>query len=461
MSEDDSWVEDLTDDGDVDNDPITDDDVDVEALRMSSQAGDIVELGDDETGGADVPQQGQSSSQTVRRVQSAPLAPLLDMVEGRVPMFLVHKSHQHSQHIPELLAAARRRVRGRAGLGVVVRLPKLAPAAANTYLASCTHAAMKIADPEIYTITGSGSPTPPPHKAKTRYSWMNGIPATLDPAWVQEVLESQAAAGANVFLSASGWVADTTGRTELARAMDWVRASRAELGDENMFVNLTLPSTWLTNTDLRSALKQELVESNEPLWWLRFYWPVVEPRYGQLTERAILDGYRDLATTATLEDKVLVLPNSGLTGWMGIAWGAQGFSTGTSWPEQMYGAQPIRRSTPGRPKAAPVERYFDRTVLHSVPHAAHLTLRTQPTHLTCACRFCRRLGAAATYEQPTANLHYLLECASLTGDLNTRRPGHQALRTVRDASAFAADLPTPLTANARPLHLPEWQARLP
>jgi len=463
MSDDTQGVDDLDDDPTGDDPTAVDDEVDVDALRASSQAGDEVEPGDDQdervvragTAGTD------DSSRRFRRLPPAPTASLLDMIEGRAPMFLMHKSHQHSQHIPELLGAARRRVRGRAGLGVVVRLPKMAPAAANAYLSSCTAATMKVADPEIYTITGSGSPTPPPAKATQHHPWMRGIPTFPNPGWVRDVLQAQADAGANVFLSASGWVGSTTGRTELATAMDWVRASRAELADENMFVNLTLPSTWLTNAGLRGAVKQELVESNEHLWWLRFYWPVVEPRYGQLTDRAILDGYRDLATTATLEDKVLVLPNSGLTGWMATAWGAQGFSTGTSWTEQLYGAQPIRRSTSGRPKATPVERYFDRTILHSVPHAVHLTLQGQPNHLTCACRFCRRLAGAATYNQPTANLHYLLECASLTGELNDRRPGHQALREVRDARAFLTAMPTPLTASARPLHLPEWESRLP
>lgn len=456
MSDDDRGVDLQTDN------LVAEDGVDVDALRASSQAGDAVHLGDDEANNVGTPQPGPQSKPPARRSSPTPLAPLLDMVEGRVPMFLVHKSHQHSQHIPELLAVARRRVRGQAGLGVVVRLPKLAPTAASAYLSNCNHAAMKIADPEIYTLPGSGSPTPPSAKAATRYSWAGAIPATLDPGWVRDVLQSQADAGANVFLSASGWVTDTAGRAELGDALAWVTASRAELGsDEKMFVNLTLPSTWLTDGRLRSALKQELVESNERLWWLRFYWPVVEPRYGQLADSAILNGYRDLATTAALEDKVLVLPNSGLTGWMGIAWGAQGFSTGTSWTEQMYGAQPIRRSSPGKPKAAPVERYFDRTVLHSVPHAVHLTMRTQPNHLTCRCRFCRRLSASITYDQATANLHYLLECASLTRDLNDRRPGHNALRSVRDAQSFVHALPTPLTANARPLHLPEWETRLP
>lgn len=453
----------MSDDTNGDDDLTGEDEVDVDALRASSQAGDEVEPGDDEhergtRSGAAAP---VNPSPRRRRLPPAPSASLLDMVEGRTPMFLVHKSHQHSQHIPELLGAARQRVRGRAGLGAVVRLPKMKPDTANAYLNSCTAATMKVADPEIYTIHNSGSPTAMSPDSNQRHPWLNDIPTFPDPGWVRDVLQAQSDAGANVFLSASGWVADTAGRPEIAAAMEWVRASRAELADEDMFVNLTLSSTWLTNPGLRGALKQELIESNERLWWLRFYWPVVEPRYGQLTDRAILSGYRDLATTAALEDKVLVLPNSGLTGWVAVAWGAQGFSTGTSWPEQMYGVQPIRRSSPGKPKAPPVERYFDRTILHSVPYAVHLTLTGNPNHLTCGCRFCRRLAAAATYNQPIANLHYLLECASLTADLNDRRPGHRALREVRDAQAFCDTLPTPLTTSARPLHLAEWESRLP
>lgn len=455
MSEDGSTSDEFDPEFDPDvDDPQAEEEIDAVALVASSRAGDQV-AADEE----DDAQAGQTSGQAPagRRPSRPRGAALADMLQGRAPMFIVHKSYQHSQHIPELLGVARRQVGTAAGLGVAVRLPMMSEEGAATYLGSCASAPLKIADPEIYTIPGTGSPAAQPSRATTYHSWMGAVPAQADPAWVRTVLDTQAAAGANVFLSASGWVDDTNGRQQLAAAMDWVRATRSELADEPMFVNLTLATGWLRDTRLRAALKQEIVESNEDLWWLRFYWPIVEPRYGQLVEPALLEGYRDLATTAALEDKIVVFPNSGLTGWMTTAWGAQGFSTGTSWTEQMFGAQPIRRSSPGKPKAAPVERYFDRTVLHTLPYAVHLPLRGQPNHLTCGCRFCRRLAQMNTYDQPTADLHYLLQCANLTATLNGRRPGLRALRQVRNARAFVKALPTPLAGSARPLQLPVWE----
>lgn len=435
-----------------------DDDVDADAMRSSSQAGEAPDLDEDvqpESSRAGGHARGQ------RRLREPAPASLLDILEGRVPTFLVHRGHRHSDKVPELLAVARRAVAGQAGVGAVIRLPRMRPSNARQYLDLCTAATLKVADPEIYALAGSGAPLTYTEKMTAAHPWASSVPSAPEAAWVREVLDAQVAAGANVLLSASGWVPDTDGPAALSQAMDWVRASRTEVADEPMFVNLTLPASWLTTKSLLNALKEELVESTEPLWWLRFYWPVVEPRYGQMRDAAILNGYRELARTAAVEDKVLILPNSGLTGWAATAWGAQGFSTGTSWTEQKYGADLIRRSTPGQPKPPPVERYFDRTILHSLPHADHLTLRGEAKHQSCHCRFCRRLAGAATYLQPVADLHYLLECARLTAQLGGRRPGHAALRAVRDAQAFTAALPTSLTGPSRPMHLPEWESRLP
>ena len=435
-----------------------DDDVDAEAMRSSSQAGEVRDLDDD------VRPEGVRTGGRVRgrrRLREPAPASLRDMLEGRVPAFLVHRSHRHSDLVPELLGVARRAVAGQVGIGAVIRLPRMRPGKARQYLDLCAAATMKVADPEIYALAGSGAPLTYTQKMTAAHPWASSVPTTPEVAWVRAVMDAQVAAGANVLLSASGWVPDTNGPAALSHAMGWVRASRTEVADEPMFVNLTLPASWLTTKSLLNALKEELVESTEPLWWLRFYWPIVEPRYGQMRDAAILSGYRELARTAAVEDKVLILPNSGLTGWVATAWGAQGFSTGTSWTEQKYGAEPIRRSTPGQPKPPPVERFFDRTILHSLPHADHLSLRGESNHLTCHCRFCRRLAAASTYLQPVADQHYLLECARLTGQLTGRRPGHAALRAVRDAQAFTAALPTGLTGPSRPVHLPEWESRLP
>ncbi|GAA2735238.1 hypothetical protein GCM10009867_17090 [Pedococcus aerophilus] len=457
-------------DPDLDEDTLDrEDDVDTDAMRESSQAGDVVDASEEtEIAAGDTAtsddQGGAAPRRRLTRLSAGPPSSLRDMLEGHVPSFLVHRSHFNAEMLPELLTVARRQVAGRAGVGAVIRLSKMRPVKARAYLDLCASATMKVADPEIYALDGSGAPDTYSPATTAHHAWASSVPAAPDPAWIRQVLDAQADAGANVFLSATGWVSDTNGRTALAEAMDWVRATRAQLADEDMFVNLTLPSTWLTTKNLRDALKEELVESNEPLWWLRFYWPIVDPRYGQLHTPAILAGYRDLASTAAIEDKVLILPNSGLTGWAATAWGAQGFSTGMSWSEQMYGAQRRGGAVKGRPKPPRVERFFDRTILHSIPHAEHLALRGQPNHLTCGCRFCRRLAATianGTYHQPTADLHYLLECAQLTALLGGRRPGHTALREVRDAQTFIKALPTALTGNLRPQHLDQWETLLP
>jgi hypothetical protein len=379
------------------------------------------------------------------------------MLTGALPMFIIHKSYNHSATIPEVFSVARRYVRGQAGLGVAVRLPSISSEAAATFMEG-TQAALRIADPEIHTIPNAEAPaTKQPAKAIKNHSWMKEIPAKPNGPWIDQVIDAQVRADANVFLSASGWVSEINAVKNLETQMAWVRATRTSLGESKpMFVNLTLPAVWLSNSELRSSLKQEMNESNERLWWLRFYWPKLPVRYGQLLDGDVLDGYRDVAGNAAVEDKVVVFPNSGLTGWLATAWGGHGFSTGTSWTEQQY-SEPVIAMTPkDTPRPPPLERYFDRTVLHSLPRDVQLAIRGEHGHLSCRCRFCRRLNASPTHQQPVADQHYLLECARLTAELRSTT----VLGKVREAERFVASLATPLTGKARPQHLPLWESRL-
>ncbi len=439
------------------------DEVDEDELKQAAQAAGAIADSPDidspgEAGGSQLPDQGAAHT---------PQAPTgAEILNGTVPTFFLHKSYQQVPPQIEALGVARRVTQGQVGLGAIVRLPSMRTTAAATFLNNCSSAAIHLADPEIYTIGGSGSPIGPPGQRSLGYHpWLSAIP-TAGPGtqqghqWISQVFDAQHAAGANVLLSASGWVADQQAQASLQGAMTWVADSRAVLAsDDPMFVNLTLPSSWLGNQALRNLLLDEIVESNEQHWYLRFYWPIVDPSYGQLSDSAILAGYRELAQTARGEGKVLVLPNSGLTGWVATALGASGFSTGVSWSEQAFAAERIMRSRPNQPRPAAVPRYFDRNVLHPLEWPASEAMNLLAGHVTCSCRFCIRMRNANAWDKGAAGAHYVVRAARLTAEIATNNRRREARQIVQNAQQFAASLngtQHALTGRYVPRHLAEW-----
>lgn len=450
-----------------------------EALDAAVASGDLADAGDEaddsvlEAGSMapDVAEQADEEAPSGRRVgrRSVPQPDVPAQLSGSMPLLLLAKSHQSSSLIPTVARVAARVTHGQVGVGLVVRLPSQTVDASRRYLNRFGSSPVRIADPDLWRAPSAGSPESAPLSSRTAgwHPWLDAAPPMTDPvdsAWVSHMLSLQTAVGATVLLSATGWVSPASGTTQLAHAMRWVAESRQHAGAVPMFVNLTLDGSWLTNAALRNALLHEMVESSERLWYLRFRWPVVQPRYGQLRDAALLSGYRELAVNAALEGKTLVLPNSGLSGWVSTALGATGFSTGPGWAEQAYAEQQRMGSRPGQRRPPPTLRYFERSALHTVDHPSHAALLGRAGYMLCRCRFCRSLNASTTspasWDKEVASMHYLLRCARLMALLATGNRRTEALREVRRARRFVGSLagtPAALTGTNAPAHLPEWE----
>lgn len=398
----------------------------------------------------------------VRVPAGMPVPSVAEALAGTVPTFVVHRSYYHARHLPDLVVRAQRVCTTDAAVAVATRLPVQTPIAARKFLDSVSTATLRFADPEIHTLPGPHiAPHPKPLRFASRYSYASApVPAIPNPTWVREVLDAQHDAGANVLLSASGWVASAHAAQQLATAMSFVTATRAELGpDDPMFVNLTLDTAWMTDTTLRAQLLQEIVESAEPLWWLRVMWPPIRPNpYSQLTAMTLLDGYKEIAQVARDEGKVVFLPNSGLTGWVATALGVSGFSTGMSSTERAYLNQPPPSGGGGN---APRERVFERNVLHTILRADQPPLNRQASYQACGCAYCQQL-ATGPWRQEQEHLHYLLNAAELTATLGRtgrRAAAHgwvQRAETFNNALTGAAVL----TGESEPKHLGPWEALL-
>lgn len=379
------------------------------------------------------------------------------ILAGDIPALLVHKSYQYAKRVPEALHYINELYSPGLGLGLVVPLHNHKGSSVEQFVAQCGHAPMIIVDPELHYSSTSAWES----RTDANADWAELMNAPQKPKarWVKLALDIQRDLGATVALSASGWVDAVDGSKSMARAMTFVAESRTYVGSgEPMMVNLTFDWRWLVDEDLRATLLQEIVESNESLWYLRFYWPEVPVRYGQLIDAAILAGYRELSELCALEDKQLFLPNSGLTGWVATALGATGFSTGQAWPEQAFARQRIMGGKKGQRPSPRIPRYFDSQLLHTIEYSEFQRLSEFEDHEELVTPFSLEIEEEG-HSHELGGLHYLMAVADLQSTLRGKRSQAKAAREVRAAAKFIADLrraDQPAGLN-RPLHLVSWR----
>jgi hypothetical protein len=376
------------------------------------------------------------------------------------PILLLHKPYQHFRRLPELMDVLDREVGGDVTLGVTVNLPCQRPHQARRFFERFDDSTMRVADPVIHCRPeqlGGAS------KKAAGFTYMTRLrPAQPDPNWILDVFAQQLDVGATVLLSPTGLVDDSDPGRELGVAFAWVQAARQLGRPEPMFVNLTLTQRWLTNERLRDRLLEELVESSERLWYVRVRWGVVKPPHSQQRDDDLLRGYRELAAVARSEDKTIVFPTSGLTGWIATACGAAGLGTGMGPSEQGFAEQAVIR-LPAGVSRIPRKRYFERSLLHTVDLSTHTTLLGAPGYIMCDCLFCTELGAAnpspdpANWDKEAASLHQLVQTGRLLATLHAANPQTEARKEVQRARDFEATVSSAaLSGDDRPRHLAAW-----
>jgi len=223
-----------------------------------------------------------------------------------------------------------------------------------------------------------------------------------------------------------------------------------------------LPSQWLSNPDLRHRLLNELVESTEPMWYLRVRLPAPRPAHSQPRNEALLRGYQELGKVAASEGRQVILATSGLTGWLATSLGAAGFGAGTTPATRTFAEPTVIPQQPESPWPRR-PRYFEPALLHTVDFATHELLLRSKDYTPCGCTFCAELGAANPKPPPDqwngelAGLHHLLQLGRLLARLHTTDPQSTARHQVEQARAFHASLPPfPTHHDNQPLHLKAW-----
>lgn len=391
------------------------------------------------------------------QVPAYPCPPPDAALDGRRPVLIVHKPHQHHDQVPELLARLKTETVGKLALGVCSWLPDADAGAHRSYNSSFEAAEIRIVDPRAYRASGHDLVV-----KKVTDDAAKRAPYLRDDTFpLATLLDMQREGGANLLLTFGRALnpSDSLGSLAAARA-EWDEALTLLKPGERLAINVTVSAEWLKQPQLLDDLLAELIEDRAfTVWHVRVQWLPPAKSWHQPTTDKLLVGYRTLAQTAYDEGRRLLLPQTGLTGWLTLAWGAAGYGTGTFGSIQAFLEE---KDTKGGKQ---LERYFERQLLHFAERPVHHALTRDRAYQTCKCPYCGPLLAGTSWAHKDAGLHYLHAMGMLTAEVS--HPG-SACSLVRAAVAakvgaavrFAKEKDKYLTNHSNPAHLDTWDRLL-
>lgn len=388
--------------------------------------------------------------------------------------FILHRPGHFYNRMPAVAAEIKR---SHSGLNLVVSqpLPRLGTKVAQAYFDNFAGAsgAWRLADPQGYALPGDVIEDPNVSLTdvqKTKVGYVATAPdvnasATDRTNWNRQVTNTQRASGANLLLTPGRTLDTSDPNQSLRRLGQELDDLLNSLGEGEVPVwNVTVQSTWLVDEHLRSQLLGELVDRDDvAAWHLRVYWPLISRTYGQNLDARVLSAYRDLAHVAAREEKVLLLPNTGVTGWLSLMWGTSGFGAGGSSTTQAFAAHPRIAARKGVPRST-VDRYFARPLLHTISVDTHRGLQEslpETTYPPCHCTFCREQADDPVWRRELAAQHAACSFGDMAG--RAAEAGNRSEHVVavaRAARTLLGSIPDAysLSAAEAPEHLDVWAA---
>jgi hypothetical protein len=398
------------------------------------------------------------------------------LTPGR-PLYLMQRSHQHFSVLPAVCSAIRANYSGVISTGAVVPMPRLKQRQITDFFDSVGDVPVKIADPEGFARMDSFGPVlraqrdDKPYVGPSTESLWPYLTAPLPDGptqiWVKDLVTTQRDAGATLLLTPGLWLdpaIPTKALESMRQQADWTRDA-LEAG-EQMAVNITAPAAWLSNSSLLEKLLNEVVDMNDETFYIRVRWPLLQNPYGQLLDSSILFGYEELSRIFEENDKFLILPNTSLTGWLSLAWGTGGFSTGLGTGERSFADTRVIKIRATQTRPEPTKRIYESSLLHVVESNVVDRIQALNEFDACGCVFCENLRRlpSGQFDKAQAGAHYLLEVARLTADVASSSSG--ALSRVREiveaglAGRRRIVQDVPLTGANDPKHLAVWSQLL-
>jgi hypothetical protein len=295
-------------------------------------------------------------------------------------------------------------------------------------------------------------------------SWIARATPNSNAAWdktVDEAAAAQRALGLDAIITPSPEIDGAHAINTLRAAIDAARRgfAKKQAGDPPWFARLTLRDEWLVNKQDRVAVLNEVSNLPDDVGIaLHVRWRKSNPE----TDAGLLEGLKLFALQLDNDDRPLILLNSGIIGWLSLAWGVNALSAGlslASWAESWRGGGGAKA---GQPKPPNIKWYFEPALLKRLPENEHALLAAQPSYNQCTCSYCS--GLTTTNWQPTAYQHALYALGVLTNQVAAVPAGQRQQRVLALVNAaesnWKALVPNTLSTTQKPVHLQGWKSVL-
>lgn len=292
-------------------------------------------------------------------------------------------------------------------------------------------------------------------------AWVQRPAPTTRPTWdatIGDSLTEQRNLGLDalsvpgVELSTSGYPGAFEKQTDAIR-----RAWRGrQSGDPPWFAQFTLHDDWLTDSTMRRVALNTLTDLPDDIGIS------LHVRYGKRAagfDGASLAALRGFVSSLADDGRRVLLIQSGIIGWLAIAWGVWGFTAGQSQKTWLDSREEIKRRK-GQPSPPRLQRYFEPQLLSHVLFPDHKRLRGQTGHTMCGCTFCSNM--TTTYTNSAAAQHDLYALAELTERVasSDRAARRDAVRKiVEEAQGYwVAWKKAGVTTRSQPTQLATWRS---
>ncbi|NMI60231.1 MULTISPECIES: hypothetical protein [unclassified Streptomyces] len=383
-----------------------------------------------------------------------------DALTGDRPIYLVHRGARHANFLPIVMGDLHHKKGRSLTIGAVANLPSAKAGTTSAFFHQASVAALRIADPQCYRLDEKILRLPPTPIGKRVLEYAPYLANTEDSDWLRQVLDAQRAVGANLLLTPGRALNPDDPQSSLDATFQEADQTLAltERG-ERIALNLTIPSRWLAGGALRNRLLDEILDQDQfDVLYVRIQWAQTKA-FAPTEDADILMGIRRLANLCEDEGRSLLLPQTGMTGWVALAHGAAGYGLGVSGSEQCFAEHAFRRGRPGQQQA---QRYFEKQMLHTLDRSAHDVVKSAPGYLGCDCSYCPALFDSQPWSHPLAALHHIFAMGALTAKVHedsTRGGRHAAVRRiVATAKRWSSGLP--LGSDDVPRHLAVWDQAL-
>ncbi len=369
---------------------------------------------------------------------------------------IVHVGQQRDEVVAATLAG----LRGISGLrfGGTAFLPKYKTSTAQEKLdivgGGCDYA---LADPQTERMEG---PLEKRGYGRAHLLYLQREDPGASPGpFVDEVLTAQAQLGRHTVISP--WLTHGHGvgqkHLRATRRFAMEAANHPLAKSCELLLGVAVAGGILADSNALDDFLDELVDWPDGPIYLRVV-TSTSPSYEQLRDTNLLIGLRRLVESLTSNERIVLLPLSGLAGWLMMPFGARAFGTGISASLQRLG--PPRGGGGGGDR---LRWYFLPELLGFVLHDELRLFSSLPGYTVCGCPFCAQLPldrAGGDWDFDTAGQHYLHCCGQLCASLSTAaQPRVQLQRRLGRAQSFwqmAQSAGVVVDSRSVPRHLAAW-----